>query len=84
MGIGQRVARVSSWAGGISMLGYLANVSAHDGLAGALRRSVIDWRVPSCNDPRGTGVLDGVLGLAQKVEMEQRAEAALFLSAQRS
>ena len=40
-----------------------------------VRRSVIDWRVPSCNDPRGTGVLDGVLGLAQKVELEQRAEA---------
>ena len=49
-----------------------------------VKRSVIDWRIPSCNDPRGTSVLDGVLPLARKVEREQRAETALFLSAQRS
>ena len=37
-------------------------------------RPVIEWRTPRFGDA-GKGVLDGVLPLAQQVELQQRAEA---------
>jgi len=52
------------------MLGYFA------------KRPVIEWGVPPGNEPR-KGILDGVLPLAQQVELQQRAAGmAIYRSAE--